>query len=326
MPLIGFRCPPSAPTAGTENPFAWCIRSCPHQCLPSGVLHTIHSMEHTNVHKGDMVSPTALPRCPRKLILTRTTDYYADPTLAYFATRGSLYHGFLECPGLEGVRTEARLYKTITKGACAPWVLTGQMDYYDIARRRLEDYKTLADKGLPFLWAEGPKEDHIQQLSIYRWLMDGGRLDSPEGQVIHWPVDTLQIHYILMNTVVSTGRPHTTQVYAYDGRDPKTYRYEIARRPAQLSPRGCQIWDITYLLPPPRALSDLEVEEILLAKGPTLVHGFREPAYMPPSVKHDKDARWECRYCPVVAPCDTYDQQAYRQAKAQLDLLTFARP
>lgn len=300
--LVGFRCPPGTPTAGNENEFEHCIKHCPHQCLPTAVLYTIKEQNVHNVHKGSMISPTALPRCPRKLKLTRLQSYYEEPHKLYHATRGSLYHGFLECKGLEGVQTEQRIYKVIESGPYAPWVLSGCFDFYDETLHQLQDFKSIQDKGLRYLLDDGPKEEHVLQLNCYRWLMDGGRMGGLDGEQVFLPVNSMMLNYIMMGTCVSTGRPFTQQVVQYKA--PIKYRYEISRKSIGTTASNKTIWELTYRIPDVPVMDLESVEQYIMLKGPTLVRGFREEDFIPDGVMDDPDNNWECRWCPVKKECD----------------------
>jgi hypothetical protein len=186
LPLVGFKCPASAPTAGAHNSFDHCVNACPHQCQPRFVLKKIAERETGNEHKGDMISPTALSGCVRMLKLTRIEDYYAVPQAYFDATRGALVHGFMENCGIAGVEQEKRVYKLVTKGPLAPWLISGRVDYYDRPNERIEDIKTMSDKGLYIVYKTGFKPEHAWQLNLYRWLMDGGRVVKHDAYMTQW--------------------------------------------------------------------------------------------------------------------------------------------
>lgn len=286
------------------------MQRCPHQCLPTGVLHTIALTNRSNVHKGDMLSVTSLPRCKRKFKLMRTEDYHEEPRKLYDSTRGSLIHGFLECPDLENVQTEKRLYKTVTteKGT---FQISGQMDFFDMGRRKLEDYKTMADKGLYIIYNYGAKQDHILQLNVYRWLMQGGRLGGPSGEQVNWDVDEIQIHYLLMNRVISTGRVFTEIFNEY--KEPnygRKYGLEVERKMVGKTDRGIPQWHITFDIPKVPMMSFAEIEEYVIQNGETLSRGVKEPDYMPPGIMDDMQLRWECDYCSVKNRCDQIEAAA----------------
>lgn len=323
MPLVGFRCPEGTPTEGTENTFEHCLHSCPHQCMPAPVLWQTCQQNKSNVHKGDLVSPTSLPRCPRKLILTRTRDYFEEPHRLYDSVRGTLIHSFLECDGFEGFVSEKRVFKKITRGPYAPWVISGQIDAYEAPRKLLHDIKTLDDKALFFMANYGPKEDHCLQLNCYRWLMDGGYLEDErfpgnadaafaQGLQIFWAVERAQLHYCSMRRTFSTGTTFTWIVD--DFREPnrgKPYKLEVGRKQTK-SKRGKPLWEITLTFPDVPLMPIESVEDYVITMGPTLVRGFRED-WIPPGIMDDEDKSWECSYCPVKSLCDDIEQKGHMQ-------------
>lgn len=320
MPLIGLKCPPDSPTAGNCNDFEFCIASCPHQCQPTGVLNAIARDHQTNVHKGDMVSATSLKGCQRSLVLERTTDFYEEPHKLYYATRGGLYHGCLENDRTD-MTTEVRLYKTVTTGPQAPWVISGQIDFYDIKRKSLEDYKTMADKGLYLIFNKGAKVEHIQQVNVYRWLMWGGHIESPTGPQVFWPVDKMKIHYLLMNRAISTGQVH--HEYQSDRKSPnygKKYGLEIdhghrtvdgkfRRLAIGLTTRGVPQWRLDIDVPAIPMWPSADVEAMIANEGPPRVLALRDPNVMPGGVMNDYEERWQCDWCPVKDKCDDIEAQ-----------------
>jgi hypothetical protein len=318
VPLTAFVCPETAPTAGQKNTFAHCLHTCPHKCLPKSVLHIIVRTETGNEHVGDMVSPTALSGCARRLKLTRSEDYAVEPERLYSATRGSLYHGFVENQDIPDVTTEQRIYKYVTQGEGAPWLISGRVDFYDRAEKSIEDFKTIADKGTYILFNKGAKPEHIWQLNLYRWLAHGGHLGAPDGPQVFWPVQKLQLHYCLMNRVISTGKVHIEEKNEY--RKPgglafnklkagqfaavdKPYGLEKKRERFPPNARGFAKTKITIDIPPVPIYTFDKVEKYLAERGPRLVRGFRDPDYIPPGVIGNRDAEWECSYCETREAC-----------------------
>lgn len=314
MPLSQFLCPPHVPTAGTASELEHCLYVCPHRCMPSGILHTIWMSNVHNVHKGDIVTPTSFPRCPRKLKLERTRGYAAEPQKLYWAVRGGLYHGWLEHQR-PGILSEVRLWKQVTFGPESPYWISGQIDYADLNEHSIEDYKSQADKGTYYLFNEGAKAEHVQQLNIYKWLTEGGlqgnsleeALDRKEA--IDLDIRKLAVHYVYMMMVVSTGTTHHERVTTY--KPPKPYKLEKRREQVGSTERGCPIWEIEIEIPPVPIWSTEQVERVIADRAPTLVRMFREPDYMPDGVMHDTNNNWECRLCPVKGLCDAIEQQAH---------------
>lgn len=155
------------------------------------MLKKIAEREVNNEHKGDMISPTALTGCARMLKLTRLEDFYAEPQRYFDATRGAITHGFLEGCNIPGVKQEQRVYKLITEGPYAPWLISGRIDYIDIINKRIEDIKTMSDKGLYVVFKDGFKPEHESQLNLYRWLAAGGRADTEDNDLAEWLSTTI---------------------------------------------------------------------------------------------------------------------------------------
>lgn len=311
MPLKGFKCPPNTPTAGNLNDFSWCINKCPHQCMPTAVLHTTAQRETENEHQGDMLSPSALSGCPRNLKLSRTEDYFGEPPKLFWATRGALIHGFLECRDLADVTTEQRVYKMVAASEAwpTPWLISGRVDFYDHARKKLEDIKTMADKGLWVIFNKGCKPEHAWQLNIYRWLLNGGHLGTPDGPVIIWPVKEMQVHYTLMNRVISTGKIITDIVtQKAEPNFGKPYKYEKSRKVIGNTRRGVPQWEIIIDLPAVPRYSYQLVEQYLQKEGPPRLRGFADSLHIPEGVIGDPEREWQCDYCEVKQSCDKIEK------------------
>lgn len=264
-----------------------------------------------NVHRGDMITPSALKGCTRKLVLERTTDYYAEPPKLYYAVRGSLIHGFLEEQTLDGVYTEQRIYKEF-EALGQKFVISGQIDFYDRKQETLEDYKTASDKAFYFLFDSGAKEEHIYQTNVYRWLMDGGHLGSLDGPVVHWPVRKIIVHYCLMNQVISTGRTHVEKVSGYKGPNMgKRYRLEKSRKKVGKNHRGTPQWEIEIPIPDVPLMPEGEVLKHIELNGLRTLQGFRiqKSGEIPEGVLYDRDGAWACDYCDVRTTCFKHEEQ-----------------
>lgn len=313
MPLAGFRCPEHVPTAGATQAFEHCIHKCPHQCQPVFVLKRIADRETANEHKGSMLSPTALSSCPRKLKLTRTVDYYATPQSFYDVTRGALIHGFVERIDLPGVVQEQRLFKSVPLPDGSSYVFSGRLDYYDTVRQRLEDLKTMTEKGLYTLYRTGAKEEHIWQVNLYRWLMWGGHLGAPDGPQVFWPVQELQVHYCLMNRVISTGKRYVDRITARKTKAEINYGrpwpLEVKREEIGAGRySGSTIWDVTFEIPPVPMYPFDQIEQYLAAHAPVRAQSFRDPSFIPDGVMADDDRNWECGYCAVRPECRAIEE------------------
>jgi hypothetical protein len=319
------------PTAGTKNEFQYCIDSCPHQCMPRAILHTMAAEEKGNEHKGEMISPSVLGGCQRALRLERTEDFWVKPQDSYYAVRGSLIHGFLETQGLKDVYTERRVFKMAPTPPGEPrWWISGRIDYYDRARMALHDYKTMSDKGTYILFNKGAKPEHIWQTNIYAWLLAGGRLETPEGDIqkwldadgganakaikdgtltfedapgetINWPVSDIQIHHLFMNRVVSTGRKHVEEMYQRDTKR-QPFKLETDRQEFVTS-RGWQKLLVTLDIPPVPIYTQKRVEGHLIIEGAKTAQTLCDMDYMPPGVIGNKDLDWQCGFCAVKETC-----------------------
>lgn len=266
-------------------------------------------LESENPHVGDMVSPTSLPRCPRKLKLSRTEPYYVEPLTRWDATRGTLMHQFLEVNSVDDIVSERRVYKVVDKGPMSPWLISGALDQYSHRRRWIDDFKTTKESSMPFLFNSGPKEDHVAQMSVYRWLLSGGRLGRPDGEEINWDADGATLHYCTMAGVYSTGTTFTERFPGkYSPNYGRPFKCEVSRVQTKTR-KGGTAWDVTIQFPAVELWPLEKVEAYVIEKGPTLVRGFREPDYMPPAIdKTDQNVNWECDYCEVARHCNDYDE------------------
>jgi hypothetical protein len=308
--LVGFRCPANGELPGRDNDFGYCLTKCSMRCMPKAVLVKLRDQNVTNVHQGEMITPSALKGCTRRLVLERTVPYYQEPEKLYYAVRGSLIHGFLEDHGLPNVRTEDRLFKRIEVNG-KPIIFSGQIDYYEgDPEFAIEDYKTLSDKGTYFLFNEGAKPEHVLQTNVYRWLCQGGRLGSIDGPEVNWPVNRITISYLFMNRVVMTGSRHLEHITSY--REPnngKKYRLEKYRKKIGASPRGVPIWEIAIDIPPVKLMPEEEVLAHILMGASSLEGGFRAVTEdrLPPVVMYDSNEAWQCSFCAVQRQCHAYE-------------------
>jgi hypothetical protein len=311
LPLAGFRCPANGEDPGRENAYDYCFYKCQQRCMPKAMLFKFAEQHEGNVHKGDMITPSALKGCTRKLVLERTTEYYEEPPKLYYAVRGSLIHGFLENQNLDGVYTEQRIYKEVDLLG-KKVVISGQIDYYDSKDQTIEDYKTASDKAFYFLFDTGAKEEHILQTNVYRWLCDGGHLGSIDGPVVHWPVKRIIIHYALMNQVISTGRTHVERVTSYmEPNKGKKYRLEKSRKKVDKNHRGTPIWEVKLDIPEVKLMSEGDIFKHVELNGLKTLKGFNDQKQgdMPPGVLYHKEDAWQCGYCAVKHDCHGYEQQ-----------------
>jgi hypothetical protein len=130
---------------------------------------------------GIGISSSVLALCPRQHVLQERNDYYEDPEKYYQRWRGSFGHYAIEMGGpYPGVVQEVRFYRTMEVDGVS-FTISGQPDWIDTTRRRLEDHKFV---GWP------PKElkpDHEAQVNVYKWLIEdqGYEVDSAAVNYLH---------------------------------------------------------------------------------------------------------------------------------------------
>lgn len=98
MPLKGFTCPPTVPTAGNRNEIAHCLGSCPHPCTSPPLLNAIYRADQANHHVGNYISASMLSGslCPRQTVFERRHDFYEQPVRRYWSFRGTHAHSIIE--------------------------------------------------------------------------------------------------------------------------------------------------------------------------------------------------------------------------------------
>jgi hypothetical protein len=288
--------------------------------MPAAVLAKIWNVNRYNEHRGDMISPSVLGKCPRSLVLERTTDFYHDPTKLYHAVRGLLIHAFLERVQIEGTIKEQRIYKTLTApNGGRTFVLSGKFDYVNLIERTLEDYKSIQEKGVHFIFNDGAKEDHIWQQNIYRWLMKGGRLNAVDGEIINYPIERIVLHYMTMGRIVSTG---STIVERYNEYSKPRKPYKLQRgdfQPDGYDTKGRPLWKAVIDIPDVPIYPDEDIEAHIMRYGPELVEAFERPASEARHVLDEPDKKWQCDWCSGREACMKIESD-----KGQLDL--FASP
>jgi hypothetical protein len=266
-----------------------------------------------------MVSPSALGGCPRALILERTTDFYQEPGQLYWAVRGSLIHGFLESSAnVPGVIAERRLFKTVTDPETGrTFTLSGRFDYMSLTDKTLEDYKTIQDKSIDFIFNKGAKEDHVKQTNVYRWLMHGGHLDSLAGEQVWWDIHRIQVHYMTLAGVYSTGTTFQLE-YGKWQLPKKTFGCETERKVIGQDKRGNDRYGITVTLPEVPLMDWADVEAHIFKYGPELAEAFEQDPYDIRAVLHDDDRNWQCRFCGPRPSCELLESQRNRPVKGQM--------
>jgi hypothetical protein len=182
MPLIGLVCPNDVLVT-----FDRCLNDCTNRCTPYPIAHSIILDNIDNEHVGDMISATSMIGCMRKTYLERTNDYYDSFSNLWYSSRGVWMHSALEA--LEGdIRWELESRYSLDIDG---FRISGRIDAYDKINHHLYDYKTSKDKNVEYIEKNGPKEDHIMQVSIYKYILDNNNI----------PVDKVTIIYMSMSTI-----------------------------------------------------------------------------------------------------------------------------
>lgn len=310
------------------------------------------------------ISVTSLLNCVRKVFLERTQNYWATPENLWYSMRGTSFHELLD-PGskMPHWMSERRFYKSLSdpinlcvhcggtgwaKNAglnieepCGCHAVSGQIDGYYSKKRQLLDKKSMGDKGLVYL-KEGPKEGHVQQTNIYKWLMSEGltyKLHSYEKRVIKeaggkfsksgvkdwWkvtiPVESIKIQYFTMMDIVISGG-EMVQKTQFMISDPKPHPNEVKReiiRSYVESTTEKRMWKITYRLPEVPILPTDQVVSFVDAKRQELVQALQGNGSMP-SMCSEEDRQWICNFCGCKEQCDAFNQSHPEQMNTQSSL------
>ena len=149
------------------------------------------------VERDRWVSVSTLLRCLRKAKWEHEEDYFLPQQIAYYFMRGTLIHGVLEAASVtDNIRTDTIVFMEKDLSRPVPETnskLIGRVDKYE--NRVLYDYKTMADQGIHRIIKDGPKEDHIWQVNMYKWLLEYNG----------FPVDDIVIIYVMMSNSAQTG-------------------------------------------------------------------------------------------------------------------------
>lgn len=262
--LKGFRCPPTAPTAGTNSPIAHCLGKCPHPCASPPLLAAIYKADTENHHKGIYISASLLTgsSCPRQTVFERTKDFYELANKRYWSFRGTHAHSMVErALGLiedYGWLSEMRMAvpllfpeypSPIMDGekftgkydSSKPLeiVLGGTCDSYNPHLSWLWDMKSMADVkvemmitgGKPGTFSRHLQDNWVKQLNIYRWLIAHTPIDPEVRTALklsgeHYPApDNLGIQGISMMHIPRTGAPYEMKVSA--GRRKILEKFEV---------------------------------------------------------------------------------------------------
>ncbi len=233
--------------------------------FPSPLLHLIVKDIVTNPHKGEYISVTALLGCVRQTYLSRIYDIYVYPKRMWWVMRGQLIHKILEDQP-KGIIVEKE-FSIVVDGI----EVFGRIDYYNPKTKHLQDFKTIGDRGAPFILKGGAKSEHVSQGNMYKVLLEENG----------YPVDKLSIIYMSMMIVFETGT---------------TYIQESKSADVEYKIEDVKIYDKEKTI------------EAMTIKAKILDEAFKTGKLPPPP---DEDTqKWLCgeTYCSVANHCPHYEQ------------------
>lgn len=184
MPLSGTICCQD----GRATDFTTCFERCRGKtCVfPLPLIDAMRGNE--GKRNGTGLSATTILQCPVQTILKADVDYFESPADYHARWRGTGVHAMAEVGGpYDGVVQERRIRKTVDVLG-EPIEITGQPDWYDERFKHLDDWKS--SKKCP----AAPYDDHVAQVNIYAWLIDGGVWDT--GELSSGYVESASIVYI----------------------------------------------------------------------------------------------------------------------------------
>ncbi len=164
MPLQGTICCQT----GQPRSFAECEQECRAGMCKHSLPILVNMRKNTERRQGIGISASTLSSCPRQVILQARNDFYEDPEDYYARWQGTVGHYAVEMDGpYDGVVQEVRFYREITVEGIA-FEVSGQPDWIEPEIGLIADHKFTTHK------PREPKQDHISQLNVYRWLAEGG--------------------------------------------------------------------------------------------------------------------------------------------------------
>lgn len=192
MPLAGTICCQT----GQPTPFEVCEKNCQQGVCTHALPLLVNMRKNSQRREGIGVSSSVLGGCPRQYILGRTTDYYEDPEDYYARWFGSFGHHAIEMDGpYPGIIQEVRFYRSITVNG-EEVEISGQPDWIDLDNATIADHKITGRKPTE------ARQEHIQQLNVYKWLVEGGEGRGvgtwPDVRhYLNWKVRKLELRYYL---------------------------------------------------------------------------------------------------------------------------------
>lgn len=296
MPLKGYRCPASAPTAGNINKVQHCLSKCPHPCVAPPLLAAMFNSERQNYHKGAYISASMLSGtgCARQTVLERTEDYYDFPVKRYWPFRGTHAHEIIEKAGttiekygwLQELRMSVELvFDDILESDGKPLVITvnGTTDSYNPSKppypmwdmKSMADYKAMmmVRGSKPGTFSPNLQDNWVMQLNVYRWLLAHTKIPAKIKRKLklkgtYYPApEFLGIQGIAMMHIPRTGMPYELKV----GKDLRIFNID-----------DIPVWPLA------------ETEEFIRHEA-LKWHDWLVVGTMPPVVTEDKS--WLCKGC-----------------------------
>lgn len=199
MPLVGILCD-DPKHKGEQYDFETCLACArdggPRKC--SSPYQLIYAMGQNQVERKDAgISATMLLDCSRRVILQQEVPYYEHPSAFWPRLRGTLAHLLVEeySDGLEPKIAEVRFRRTIEIDGVA-FEITGKPDMILPERKLIIDYKSnknVDDSYQPMVKGQA-KQEHVEQINIYRWLIGGG-VNMDTGEITNIEIENGQILY-----------------------------------------------------------------------------------------------------------------------------------
>lgn len=201
MPLVGTIC------CQTGQPEKFSV--CEERCRQGGCDHAlpilVNMRKDGERRKNVGVSSSTLAGCPRQFVLGQSMGFYENPEDYYARWLGTIGHYAIEMDGpYPGVIQETRFYREIEVDGSTV-VLSGQPDWIDTNGDSLniDDHKIVGGK------PKEARQEHVAQLNVYRWLVEGGYVGSVVlGKEFEWyrgegenpipphlDVEQLRLHY-----------------------------------------------------------------------------------------------------------------------------------
>lgn len=221
MPLKGVICDSDDPRFhGEKVSFEFC-KACARESLSERWCNAPYALINGMASNGEerkdagMSATMLLNPCSRQTILQQKYDYYERPSAYWPRFRGTLSHLLMEeyDGGGEGIIQEVRFRKPISvdieingKPVEVEIELTGKMDHVDTIQKVIIDYKSIKSINAQPVNKGEIKPEHGKQVSIYRWLLDGGT-NMETGEVVHYEIERAGIIYFDMTGTVKLGAP-----------------------------------------------------------------------------------------------------------------------